>query len=707
MTRELNGQGGAPSSFDALHKLLEAQHYRLAYWRTSSDEINYRRFFDIDELVGVRMEDPEVFHAAHELLARLIAEKRVTGVRVDHLDGLAAPADYCARLQALSSPPVYVIVEKILASDQTLPEQWPIEGTTGYQFLNAVNGLFVQPKSWRSLQRAYSRFTGRPCVFGEAAYVSKRLVMDTTLSSELNALAQILNRLSEQDRRFRDFTLNSLRRALREFVACLAVYRTYLADSVIDLADELRIREAMAQARLHNPQLEPTIFEFVLNVLLGRIDADNPERRRFVTRLQQYTGSVQARGMEDTAFYRHNILISVNEVGGDPARPVTSVEDFHRANLRRQHAWPLDMLATATHDTKLGEDVRARIDVLSEYADRWPAVVRRWARLNAPNRVRVGGLWAPDRNDEYRFYQVLIGTWPAIALTTVEAAGAAASLVGRLDAYMQKAIKEAKLHTSWINDFEEYDRAVGAFVRRSLTGRTAPAFLESFLPFARQVATAGMVNSLSQLVLKLASPGVPDFYQGTELWDLHLVDPDNRHPVDFVTRAQSLRALDGLIEAAAGRTATIPGEDESGSAVRSLLEAWPDGRIKQFVTTAGLRLRRQFPEVFTRGAYLAAAMTGEAQAEVVAFTRTAGRTAVLAVAPRFTGPFVAQTAAPPIGESAWAGARIVLTEHHDGARWRNVLTGEVLDSAHDGERVSLPLARVLAQCPVALLVQHR
>ena len=689
----LNGQPGVASSYDALHRLLEAQHYRLAYWRTSAHEINYRRFFDIDELVGVRMEEPDVFEAAHRLVARLIAEGRVTGLRIDHLDGLAAPAEYRERLRQISSEPPFVVVEKILAPDQTLPADWPIDGTTGYRFLTAVNGLFVRSPHWRLVQRAYTRFTGLNQAFDDVAYLSKKLVMETTLSSELNALAQMLNRLSERDRRSRDFTLNSLRRALREFIASLSVYRTYLPDET-DRADERRIRDAVFRARLRNPELESSIFQFVSNVILESARADQAERRRFVTRLQQYTGSVQARGLEDTAFYRHNVLVSVNEVGGDPARPSRSSSEFHRANQERLERWRFEMLATATHDTKLGEDVRARINVLSELPERWRAVVRRSARINASHRTRLDNTWAPDRNDEYRFYQVLAGIWPAVA---PDRRAAAAGLVDRLDAYMLKAVREAKLHTSWINDNEPYEAAVSRFVRRALAGPTTAAFLEAFLPLVSEIATAGAVNGLSQLVLKIASPGVPDFYQGTELWDLHLVDPDNRHPVDFDARRTVLTALDPLIEASAGRRAPA-----DPIAVRRLAEAWPDGRIKLFITAAGLRLRREWPEIFLSGRYVPLEAEAEPPAEIIAFAREHDDLGAIVVAPRFVSGLIAETGGLPLGP-AWRGARVLLRLERQPHQLRNVLTGEIVRPEVVDGRWSLRIGDLLANCPVALL----
>ncbi|MGE0594085.1 MAG: malto-oligosyltrehalose synthase [Vicinamibacterales bacterium] len=740
-----NGRAGDPASFDRLHHLLEQQAYRLASWRTASDEINYRRFFDINDLAGLRVEDPVVFDQIHSRLLDLLATGTATGVRLDHIDGLFDPQAYLEHLaeragqvlDATGSPArPYIVVEKILAVDERLREDWPVAGTTGYDFMNEVNGVLVDTRNARTMRRVYERVIGRQVSFPDVAYESQRLAVSTALGSEFQVLAQAVNRLSERDRRSRDFTLGSIRRALREVVACFPIYRTYVDGTRATPADVNAVDAAIADAKRRNPAMETSIFAFLRTVLLPPPDADQT-RRRVAQRFQQYTAPVQAKGVEDTAFYRYHALASLNEVGGDPAHFGRSVEHFHAANLARQQHWPGSMLATTTHDTKRSEDARVRITALSELADRWKQEVARWRRLNAPNRTRLAGGQAPDPNDEYLFYQTLLATWPieAHAADAPAPARAPDETVARLTAYMDKALKEAKLHTSWITPNAEYEAATARFVERTLTGRTAPAFLAHVAPFAARVARAGMVNALSQLVLKLAAPGVPDFYQGTELWDLSLVDPDNRRPVDFDRRRQYLDEMAPWLDG-----------DDAGDGlaaqVAAWLASWPDGRIKLYVTARGLRVRRRWPDLFRVGTYEALTSDGDAAEHVVAFARRHEGRVLLAVVPRLgtalvgtvlaraaqAGTVLARAAQAgtvpagsvrageaaaggvptrdplPTGETVWGSTTLVLPAARPadtaGQRYRNVMTGEWV-SVVEGR---LRLADVFAVCPVALLV---
>ena len=696
---EVNGAAGDPASFDGLHELLENQAYRLAYWRTASDEINYRRFFDINELVGLRMETPAVFDAAHALLKRLIDEGRITGVRVDHPDGLFDPATYFERLQSLSSSPLYVVAEKILAPGEVLSQDWQVEGTTGYGFLNAVSGLFVDPRHVKALRRVYTRLTGRTELFEEVAYRSRLTIMRTAMASELNVLAYALNRLSEGDRCSRDFTLASCRNVLREVTACFPVYRTYITAGGGSGFDRDVIAFAIADARRRNPLMEDSIFDFLREILLPAFEPEGQgedpavqERLRFAMKMQQFTAPVQAKGVEDTAFYRYLALISANDVGGHPGRPVVTPEDFHATNRHRLAAWPLELLATTTHDTKRGEDARARINVLSEIPGEWRKAVTDWMRVNNRNRTKIHGAWAPDRNDEYLFYQALLGMWPAETAGVLVPARAPEDLVERLATYVQKAAREAKIHTSWIHESEEYGRAVGQFVHRTLTGRTAKRFLAAFVPFQRRVAQAGMVNSLAQLVLKLASPGVPDLYQGTELWDLSLVDPDNRRPVDFVARQALLDGLRPAIERAEAGGEAVPD-------VADLLDRWSDGAIKLFVTTCGLRFRREHAGLMLGGSYHALESEGPAADHLVAFARHDGSGTLLVIVPRLVMSLPSDSRSLPPGLDAWASTRILLPSWAGSVRYRHVLTGETVEATE----VHLPAAAVFRTSPVALL----
>jgi (1->4)-alpha-D-glucan 1-alpha-D-glucosylmutase len=697
--REVNGTAGDPASFDTLHDLLERQAYRLAYWRTASDEINYRRFFDINELVGLRMERPEVFTAAHALLKRLIVGGMVTGVRVDHPDGLFDPAVYFERLQELAGQPLYIVAEKILAAGETLPSEWQVAGTTGYGFLNAVSGLFVDPRHVRTLRRIYARLTGRTESFEEVAYRSRLTIMLTAMAGELNVLAEALNSLTEGDRRSRDFTLNSCRKVLRELAACFPVYRTYVTGRGVRAFDREVIAAAIADARRRNPVMEDSIFDFLREVLLPDVrrqgaatDAVTRERLRFAMKLQQFTAPVQAKGVEDTAFYRYHAAISANDVGGQPSRPAVAPDDFHAANRHRLEAWPQELLATATHDTKRGEDARVRISVLSEIPDQWRKAVAEWMRVNGRNRTNVQGTWAPDRNDEYLFYQALLGAWPAEAAHAPAPQRAPDDVILRLTAYMRKAVREAKVHTSWIHEDEDYGRAVEHFVTRTLSGHTAPRFLSSFATFQRRAARAGMINSLAQLVLKLASPGVPDFYQGTELWDLSLVDPDNRRTVDFAHRQGLLAGLQPLID-------RIEAGETAARDVRELLDSWHDGRIKLLVTACGLRFRRAHAELMVEGSYTALEPQGPAADHLVAFARRDESGTLLAVVPRLVASMVGEDRPLPLGPDAWGSTHVVLPEAIHASSYLHLVTGETVDviAPH------VPAASVFRTSPVALL----
>ncbi len=687
--RRFNGTPGDPRSFVPLHRLLESQPYRLADWRTAMHEINYRRFFDINELAGLRMEEPEVFAQAHRLTARWVAEGRVTGLRLDHVDGLFDPATYLSDLGRLLGPAaVWTVVEKILSDEERLDPTWHAHGTTGYEFLNQLNGVFVDPIQGERLPGIYAAFSDRPDDFADVRYQSKKLIVTTSMASELNVLAAELNRISEGRWQWRDFTLDSLQDALREVVACFPVYRTYVRADGWSAEDEAAVDRAIATALRRNPALEPTIFQFIRRMLLPSPDPTipGPEQRRrlrFAMKFQQYSGPVQAKGVEDTAFYRFGPLLSLNEVGGEPNRFDSGVERFHRANAERLAHWPVTLLATATHDTKRGEDVRARLNLLSELPIRWRAMLRRWTRIVAPARETVEGVVAPDGGDEYLFYQTLVGIWPP------GAAAADAALADRIHVYLTKAMREAKIHTSWINPSAPYEAAVGRFVRLVLLGDLAAAFHRSFLPFAREVARAGAVNSLAQVALKLGSPGVPDFYQGTELWDLTLVDPDNRRPVDFALRRRLLAELRPML-------ARVDRGESVASEAAALLDEWADGRIKMYVTLAGLGLRRRCPDLFLCGEYLPLVGRGPAGDHVVGFARRSADRAAVVLVPRLVAGL--GTDHWPVAPAKWASTDVPLPESLRGLAWRDVLTGDL-----HAPGASLTVARVFASLPVTIL----
>ncbi len=686
----VNGRRGDPRSFDRLEALLAEQAYRLSSWHVASDEINYRRFFDINDLAAVRVEGEEVFAAVHRLVFEYVRRGWVTGLRVDHVDGLYDPVRYLEDLQrgcgeATTGSGFYVVVEKILEPGERLRERWATQGTTGYDFLNLVNGIFVDPAGAGAVRDFYGRFAGQRTPFDELLYQCKRFILGVSLSSEIHVLGRELDRISEQHRYSRDFTRNGLYHALGTVVASFPVYRTYIRaeEGLVDDEDRRHVDLAIAASKRRNPATAASIFDWVRSVLLlddpeGLSEAQVAARRRFVMRVQQLTGPVMAKGLEDTSFYRHYPLASLDEVGGRPDRTGVPLEEFHAACAARLASWPHALSATATHDTKRGEDLRLRIDALSEIPEEWARAVERWHAQNRDRRTLVGGAPAPDANEEYLLYQTLVGIWPPGG---PGASGEAerARLVERVLAYVNKALKEAKVHTSWINPNDAYDRAVRDFVRAVLDPRTGEAFQADLAPFAERVARAGMLASLAQTLVKVVAPGVPDFYQGTELWDLSLVDPDNRRPVDFAGRRALLDALRAGVEA-----------DRRGL-VRRLIAAPEDGRVKLFVTSEALRFRRANRDLFERGAYVPLEARGARAGHVIAFARVAGERAAVALAGRFFLKL-----GPP-GARTWGDTEVALPA---GRRFRDAFTGRELRVEGGG---GLRAAEAFAEMPVALL----
>jgi len=686
-----NGKKGDAGSFDRLHRLLEMQPYRLAYWKVAAQEINYRRFFDVNELAAIRVEKPEVFQAVHRLVSALIRRGKVDGVRIDHPDGLFDPARYFHRLQGGGAeagsavPPAkncYIVVEKILAGDERLPEHWPVHGTTGYEFANAVNGLFVMKEGERFLDRIYRRFTGERRDFEEILHDAKKLIMQTALSSELNVLAGRLDRLSEADRHSRDFTLNGLRAALREIVAYFPVYRTYLTAAGGSEDDRRHVARAIAEAKRRNPALEEGIFDFIHRVLCLDFGAAPADAVQFTMKFQQYTGPVMAKGMEDTAFYRYHRLVSLNEVGGNPAVFGITVDAFHQQNLERAARWPHAMLNTSTHDTKRSEDARARINILSELPQEWGRHVAVWSRLNRRHRTGRGADSLPSRGAEYLFYQTLLGAWP---LEEMDARGLV-DFRERIEAAMVKSAREAKTHSSWIRVNRDYETALRRFIRGVLADNR---FLDHFSPLQRKVSHLGMLNSLSQTLLKLTAPGVPQIYQGNELWDFSLVDPDNRRRVDYARR----RALLATVKVMAAQ--------EDGRTAARLLNTWTDGRIKLYLTWRVLTARKENAALFRDGDYHPLTATGARADCLCAFARTRGSAAAVTLAPRRVAVLAAEADNAPLRADLWQDTQLMLPARLAG-RWRNLLTGETLETQSADGCHSLALARALASFPYGL-----
>jgi (1->4)-alpha-D-glucan 1-alpha-D-glucosylmutase len=678
----VNGTPGDPASFDRLDALLDDQSYRLAFWRVAAEEINYRRFFDITELAAVRMEDPTVFQDTHRLLLRLVSEGKIQGLRIDHPDGLRDPAGYMARLQDATRG-IYVVVEKILEVNERLRKDWPVAGTTGYDFLNVVNGLFVARQNEQFLSTIYFRFLRQGAQrFRDLANSTKKMVMLISLASEVNELGNLLRDIAASERRHRDFTLSSLTFVIREVIAALGIYRTYIDPETGQASDEDRaaIEPAVAEAKRRNPRTDPSIFDFVGDTLLLREGSDPAGRAGqldFIARFQQTTGPVMAKGTEDTAFYQYNRLVSLNEVGGDPDVVGRSLTAFHRHNADRARDWPATMLGTSTHDTKRSEDVRARINVLSELPREWRAALTRWTRLNGRKKVSIQGRMAPDRNEEYLLYQTILGAWPFGEIDP--------EFVRRITEFMLKALKEAKVHTSWITPNTEYEEAVLEFVRSILDPGESSPFLEDLAALQQRVAFFGIFNSLSQTVLKLGSPGVADVYQGNELWDFSLVDPDNRRPVDYRLREEYLA---WILERSGDRP----------KLARALLEARADGRIKLYVTQRLLCLRRESPALFVGGSYTPL----RGNQHVAAFARAAERHTLVVAAPVQIATLTGGALVPPIGPEVWREA-VLPMPGEPGRVYRDLFTGRSLTTTAQGGRAELALADVFSDFPVAAL----
>ncbi len=701
----INSSAAAPGGEGTLHELLDNQAYRLAYWRVASEEINYRRFFNINSLAGLRVEEPEVFDDVHRLVFDLIRKGEVEGLRIDHPDGLYDPLAYLERLQKMIDPalvpgppgeqeikgqdPFYVVVEKILAPFENLPETWPVAGTTGYDFLNQLNGLFVHKAAKKKMSTTYSSFVGRRLDFDEVLYRAKKLIITKQLSSELTVLANQVNRISEIDPHTRDFTLNGLRAALIELVACFPVYRTYV-DGGVSQADKQYVNWAISQAKKWNPETEVSIYDFLREVIIGAEEGSGEPhhaelKRSFAKKLQQYTSPAMAKSMEDTAFYRYNRLVSLNEVGGDPRNFGIPLAGFHHLNRQRRQHWPRAMLSTSTHDTKRSEDVRARINVLTELAEEWRTRVLHWGSLNRRWKSRVDGRQAPARNDEYMLYQNLVGAWPL----KPPGEGEFTIFGERMAAYFEKAIRESKGRTSWLNPNEEYERAAARFLEKIMDPVSGHDFLDNFLPFQERIAYFGLFNSLSQVVLKLTSPGVPDIYQGNELWNFSLVDPDNRRPLDFTRRSRILADFEREFSGEAGLAAKTD----------QLLENPYDGRIKLYVTWQCLQFRQRFGDLFRNGAYLPLAFGGIFNEHLCGFARVLDDSLVLVVVPRFCALLTGGGKRPPVAE-VWEDTLLDLASLPRERPFTNVFTGESLKP----ERL-LPVRDILSRFPVALLHQ--
>jgi (1->4)-alpha-D-glucan 1-alpha-D-glucosylmutase len=623
---KFEGEVGNSETWSQLDALIQRQHWRPAYFRVAGDDINYRRFFDVNDLARVRMELPELFDHAHALIFRLLDEGVLHGLRIDHIDGLLDPKEYCRQLRQKAPKPLYLVVEKILARHEDLRDDWGVDGATGYEAASLITGLLMDPKGERPLTDFYAEFSGSADTFEEIVRAGKIRVMENELASELNAIAGEIALVARSNPDTADFTKNVLQRALKEIIAVFPVYRTYIDENASPTAADRRdIDWAVAKARRHELPIDPSVFDFLHALLTCDLIAKSKSGFsrtavvRAAMRVQQFTGPVTAKGVEDTAFYRYGRHLALNEVGGHPNEFRVTRSAFHRANQRRLQHYPHAMLSTSTHDTKRGEDGRARLAVLSECSEEWTQGVRTWSRILRARSAGASQELPPDRNDEYFFYQHLLGAWPPDLSVEMPDVAAFEAFRKRIEGAVMKAMREAKVHTTWALPNVAYEEAVFKFVNEALDVSRKNYFLEAFAPFLDKVATAGMRNSLVQTVLKLTLPGVPDIYQGAELWDFNLVDPDNRRPVDYDVRRKRLKEL------------SAPGV-QSDDDLRNLLTNWRDGRVKLFIVHKLLQLRRKLPELFLDGSYEPLTVSGEGSDRFCAFIRRRkGETIIVAV----------------------------------------------------------------------------
>jgi (1->4)-alpha-D-glucan 1-alpha-D-glucosylmutase len=682
-----------PEGRQRLQRLLDRQNYRLAWWRSAADEINWRRFFDINELAALRMQDRAVFEAVHAATFRLYAAGLIDGLRIDHVDGLADPRTYCrqlrsrlARLEARRPPeapqgPAYIVVEKILAPGEKLAQDWQVDGTSGYSFMNDVSALLHDARGEPTLTRMWALCRGAE--FADEERRARRRIPQELFSADFAACAHALHQVARSDPETRDWSLAAVRRVLLELLVHFPVYRTY-ADargrSAADAAIMQRVVEAAEQScRPSERRLLHLIDRWLGGEPARKVKGSYARRARLraLARFQQLTSPVAAKSVEDTAFYRHGRLLSRNEVGADPGQFTITADLFHRICADRQRRYPGALLATATHDHKRGEDVRMRLAVLSESPEDWVRVVTEWTTMNVPLR-HAGGQDAPDETDEYIFYQMLVGTWPP--QLRPDAAEGLAAFCARLVAWQQKAVREAKRHSGWVEPNLDYEQACQHFVEHLLDPQRSPAFLRSVHDFVQSIAAAGAIKGLSQTLLRITSPGVPDLYQGTEFWDFSMVDPDNRQPVDFDARRRAIA-------------------DTSPSA--TLLREWTDGAVKQRLILRSLELRRQMPLVFSHGTYRSLRLRGQHADRIVAYARTLGRVSVVVIAPRYPQALLAGgDAGLRIPAERWADTCVELPRSLAGRPWTDALEQREIGVFEDG---CVVLSRLLDPWPLGLL----
>jgi (1->4)-alpha-D-glucan 1-alpha-D-glucosylmutase len=682
--QRFHGIEGQSKTWELLDDLIRKQYWRPTFFRVAADDINYRRFFNISELAGIHMELPEVFDHTHRFVLGLIRQGIIDGLRIDHIDGLLDPKTYLSRLRDSGGASLYLVVEKILARHEVLRPDWPVDGTTGYEFACQLLQLLIDPAAESSFRDFYRSFTGETELLFQIVHEAKTRIMENEMASELLALARNAARIARQNPSTADFTQNLFYRALKEIIACFPVYRTYVDGSEATEVDRRFIRWAIAQAAKNEPELDKSVFDFLEKLLTGDLIRTSHSGYshhavfELAMRVQQYSGPVMAKGFEDTALFRYNRFVALNEVGGSPDQFGISVAAFHKENVHRAQHWPRMLLTTSTHDTKHGEDARSRLAALSLVPEEWASRVTAWGKILRARRGDVEATGPPSRNDEYLFFQNLVATWPAeLTSRTSFTHEELSHYLERLNNATVKSLREARVNSNWTEPNVAYENAVTEYISDALNLERSEAFLNDFLPFQHKVAKLGVHNSLVQVVLKITSPGVPDFYQGSELWNLSLLDPDNRSPVDYRVRA---RLLDGV------KTAPTNQRLEQ---VRDMWTNWQDGSIKLFIVSTLLAYRKSQAELFESGSYEPLSVTGPANDRVCAFRRQLGTAAVIVV--------VSKDAR--LAPSAFQDTKVVLNEHHGDSRWTEILTGRVIES-NNGE---LGLQESFIGLPAALL----
>jgi len=670
--KQLNGSKEDPKSHDDLYNLIQQQAYRICHWKVAADEINYRRFFEINDLMAVRVEKKDVFEDAHRLVFQHVKDGRINALRIDHPDGLHDPARYfeCLQKDIKQLLPqlgpdskFYLLVEKILEPGEKLEKKWPIDGTTGYEFMNQLNSVFVDTENRQAFEKRYREVVpDGPTNFEDLLYQCKKLILNSSMESELTTVTAHLTAIAKRHRSSFDFTSKQIKRMLEELIACFPVYRTYITqvEGPSD-NDRMFIKKAIDEVRHRNPSFDGQLVDYVDALLNCREDGLSNEevesRRVLIMRIQQVTGPVMAKGLEDTAFYRYFMLASLNEVGGQPDRFGITREDFHKENVHRATNWPHSMSSSSTHDTKRSEDVRARLNVLSEIPSKFFDAVKQWQSLTAQHKTEVAGLGqVPHPNEEYLVYQTLIGGWP-LALNNGKTASCDEDWKNRMTAYLTKCIKEAKLYTSWTQPNEAYEKAITGFAEKVMNDA---AFQKAFLPFQKEISEYGKMNSLSQTVLKLTSPGVPDIYQGTEMYDYSLVDPDNRRTVDYEQRK---KALDNIQSKASG---------DQSALIKELRAAEDDGSLKLFTLHKLLKFRQSKTSVVQKGDYVALEVSGDRKKNVVAFSRTANGQQMIVIVGRFFTE-LGQSTELPVGD-AWKNTSVAASG--EAKSFRDIFTGK-------------------------------